>query len=287
MIQLLPLNAHYVDWFSDLLPADLVTKITTDATYIGFGAIVDDTACGVLCCAVTDELVELLYLYVAPGFRRRGIATEMMVSMAKRTGAVGMPMVGYFSASSESDTLYRFFNELNGFSMAATSQGDALYTVPLSDIASIAQKPQLFAGQSVPFHTLSQEQRQAFYAKAAQAGYPFIADYEAYRQSYVPELCQCLVGEDGVTSAIFYEQMGVQDLKLSFLFSQPGHSKEVSNLVAASAQWILQSPYRNGMLEVVPMDDGALRLFHHLFPQAQASAQVYVLGQDLNDWEVN
>lgn len=285
-MQILPLNRHYVDWFSHLLPSYLVSQLKKGESYVGIGVIMDDTACGVLCVDVTEDLVELEFLYVPETFRRRGVGTAMVNSMAKRCSALVLPLMGYFSVADFSDELYLFFAEQNGFSLAPDLEGEKCYGVPVSSVDQVAKRPSLISGDSTPFFALPTPARQRFYRTATEEGFPFVANCEENRGSYVGEICQCFVDDKGVSSAIFYQRRGEKNLCLSFLYCRPGCTKQLSNLLSTTAQWMLQSPYQDGMLELIPMSDSAQRLFDKLFPQRKVLSSVYMICQDLDAWEV-
>ena len=60
-------------YFEPLMPSQMWAW-----TDFVLGAIVDETACGILAVQESGRLLEILYLYVAEPFRRKGVATELL-----------------------------------------------------------------------------------------------------------------------------------------------------------------------------------------------------------------
>lgn len=280
-MNVLPLNQHYIDWFSELIPEEFISRLKTDEDWIGIGLIEDDTACGALVAVVEEDYLELQYLMVAPDFRRRGMASAMMRWMGRRCAVRELPLVGHFDVTSQEDGLYLFFAELPDFSIAPTDEGT--YVTSVQSLAAVAKLDNAESADSLPFDRMTSAQRKLIYQAADEAGFPFLRQYESRADALDHQLTRACFDEDGVCATVFFEKLDDGNLRLAFLYCRPDSRRTVISLLGKAAA-MMQEPYGSCTLEVLPMSEESAGLVKKLMPDAKLTSTVYMLGQDIDQW---
>lgn len=135
MIQVTKIGPQNQQWFEEFL---MTPESTEDM--IRLGVIEDDTACGAAAFRIGRSSAELMSLYVAPEFRRRGAAQSMLDTFLEFGGKLGLTslMTVYMGDNAEMGA----FLAKNGFLQLDSSEsylfltGDALQSGKLTEIAS-------------------------------------------------------------------------------------------------------------------------------------------------------
>lgn len=135
MIQVTKIGPQNQQWFEEFL---MTPESTEDM--IRLGVIEDDTACGAAAFRIGRSSAELMSLYVAPEFRRRGAAQNMLDTFLEFGGKLGLTslMTVYMGDNAEMGA----FLAKNGFLQLDSSEsylfltGDALQSGKLTEIVS-------------------------------------------------------------------------------------------------------------------------------------------------------
>ena len=135
MIQVTKIGPQNQQWFEKFL----ITPENAE-NMIRLGVIEDDTACGAAAFRIGRRGAELVSLYVAPEFRRRGAAQSMLDTFLELGGEVGLTslMTVYMRDNAE----MRAFLDKNGFLQLDSSESyffltqDVLQSGKLTKIAS-------------------------------------------------------------------------------------------------------------------------------------------------------
>ena len=115
MIQVTKIGPQNQQWFEEFL---MTPESTEDM--IRLGVIEDDTACGAAAFRIGRSSAELMSLYVAPEFRRRGAAQSMLDTFLELGGEMGLTslMTVYMRDNAE----MRAFLDKNGFLQLDSSE---------------------------------------------------------------------------------------------------------------------------------------------------------------------
>ncbi len=135
MIQVTKIGPQNQQWFEEFL---MTPESTEDM--IRLGVIEDDTACGAAAFRIGRSSAELMSLYVASEFRRRGAAQSMLDTFLEFGGKLGLTslMTVYMRDNAEMGA----FLAKNGFLQLDSSEsyfflaGDALQSGKLTEIVS-------------------------------------------------------------------------------------------------------------------------------------------------------
>lgn len=135
MMQITKIGPQNQQWFEGFL---MTPESTGDM--IRLGVIEDDTACGAAAFRIGRRGAELLSIYVAPEFRRRGAAQSMLDTFLELGGKLGLTslMTVYMRDNAEMGA----FLAKNGFLQLDSSEsyfflaGDALQSGKLTEIVS-------------------------------------------------------------------------------------------------------------------------------------------------------
>ncbi len=286
MMEFLSLDSDNLQWFAPLMPQQLPQRILRDEATMGVGVIMDDVACGTAVVVVTENMVELVYLMVAPQYRRKGVATGLIDWLCTLCGKTIMPLVGYLPVENpDTDGLLRFFLDRSDFAIGQDPNETKMYTVSVGAITGLPAQVGDNPLTPVVFDSLTVDQRENFYDLMDGEGFEFVRTYGERPKLTVPYLNLCFVEESDVVAAVFYEPYGEGDVRLSFFYGREDARRQQAAVLVESLKRLVDSAYRNGTLHLAPMTEGEQWLIERLLPQKKESGLVYVISQDLAEWE--
>ncbi len=286
MMEIIALDSENLQWFAPLMPEHLPMQIRREEATLAAGVIVDGTACGTAVVVVSENMVELIYFMVAPQYRRRGVATGLVDWLCELCGKSLVPLMGYLPVEEPAtDGLLQFFLKRSDFAIQPDPNETKMYTVA---VESITKLPALSAENPLaplPFDALSSDQRESFYDIMEGEGFEFIRLYGEHPKLTVPYLNLCFVDENGVSAAVFFEPYGNGDVRMSFFYGREDTQRQQAAVLVASLKRLVESPYKTANLYLAPMTDGEQWMVDRLLPQRQQAGLVYVISQDLSEWE--
>lgn len=80
------------EFFEDYAPTELWTHLQEDGWFF-YGAIVADTACGAIVAELQGITMVIQSIYVAPGYRNMGVATELLMTLQEEAKRYGCPAI--------------------------------------------------------------------------------------------------------------------------------------------------------------------------------------------------
>lgn len=80
------------EFFEDYAPVELWRHCQEDGWFF-YGAIVGDTACGVIVAELQGITMVIQSLYVAPGYRNMGVATELLMTLQEEAKRYSCPAI--------------------------------------------------------------------------------------------------------------------------------------------------------------------------------------------------
>lgn len=173
-LQLGCIGEEQMPYFSSLLLPEAVAAIERGEPVTAIGIAQEDVACGALAGYVENGCFQLISLYVAPDYRRRGGARLMISQLEEllEENDIWSVEISFTEAGQETETLTPFLASM-GFA-AEDDRGRNIYTFTLEEVtrAKALSRP---AGKSLkirPFSRLSEDMLRAAQKRAIALGSP-------------------------------------------------------------------------------------------------------------------
>lgn len=118
-MQIIRIDNENIKAFSELIPEEIQVMLADGGAYVGLGTVEDDYACGQMIAEIEGQTVRIHSIYIAPEYRRRGFATELLIEMAESI-CEWESVYGYqieFAESLEEENGLKPFLEYCGFEL--------------------------------------------------------------------------------------------------------------------------------------------------------------------------
>lgn len=112
-MQLTRITQNNFNYFKDFFPDPEKYELGRAKELCLLGAVLDGCACGALALNISDSQTELAWIYVAPEYRNRGIAREMLDFLLREENDLGTIIAVYPDEGESGFFLDRLFFEHN------------------------------------------------------------------------------------------------------------------------------------------------------------------------------
>ena len=136
------INEENFQYFKPLLQEDQQNRMMSDPSIFGLGCYDKDTACGIIMYTMDEDLMTLRILYVAVSlsYQGKGVATDMIKSLADNAYEQGYITLANFFAKDSNDPRYAMFDNTDEFtieqmpggvySMSSDKLKEVVYKIP-------------------------------------------------------------------------------------------------------------------------------------------------------------
>jgi GNAT superfamily N-acetyltransferase len=262
-------------WFEPLLEPPYPEQIARGQVY-AVGAVADGTACGVLVFRLTDLLIDIEYIAVSGGYRRRGVGTAMLRFLCDFAGKTVTPVACTFAAPDKTDPVYLFFAENEEFSVSQEEW--YICGVDIRSLNEVSLPQMKTPGSVMPFFDLPGPDRHSFWNTVHKAGRLYGDELKA--DECVPPLCLCTRGRDGVNAAVFTQKTGDNGLELSFAWCAGGAHPRLAVLLGGLLREIPKIQ-TEGRLTVTAVTPESAALVEKLLPGREIMAVFYTAAWDM------
>ncbi len=216
-----------VSAFMGLLPPSVVHR-SAQPGYLLYGALADGAACGVVCAHTSEGSLELDYLYVAPDYRRQGVATALLAGLMEWAMGHFAGIHASFLPQAEEYETTPLARTLMGVGFWVEQSEDGFYTLPLSGVAVQAgdEPPD---GRVVPLGEVPTPLLRSFAVSLRQNppdGMP-----TAFPGNALPEVSMAYIWQNEVAGVLLAEERGPA-LAVTWL-----HARKMDGLLSAKALW--------------------------------------------------
>lgn len=266
-------------WILPLLPDAEQRRVEQNPEIQAIGAVEESTACGVLLFELIEQTVQIDYLIVADGYRRRGIGTGMIQHLCKIVDEDATPVVCGFAAAGKEAPIYQLFADMWNFSI---EEDEGYYCrIPLSHMKENALLASMKGkgGTAIPFFSLPAVEQQGFRSKLIEQDVYFLQDIPD--EDYVKELCMCCKNGTGMISAAVFltQEFEGDDLELACAWGAPGAQKDLMGLFAHVGS--LLSDRENGYLNIAAVNSSSVSLVEKIFPEREVIRKYYQAAWDM------
>jgi GNAT superfamily N-acetyltransferase len=219
MIQITPITKNNKHMFRELLP--LRDEAPKD---VRIGCVCDDTACGAAWLRPLPGSCKLLWLYVAPAFRRRGCGAmlrDAVLELFPRLGAGGA-LSAYYSPKGENGRALDSLFLQSGFEIFSVT--GAAYRLPWSVVrdAPFFQKASAgqngTAGRAEPLRRVSDYHIEMFRRHRRAEGDYLCADADYAGAN--PDFSAAYIAETGIKGLLLFSDSGPKALHLDLVYAQ-------------------------------------------------------------------
>ncbi len=252
--------------FENLLPSYVFQERPGEKQYVLVGAIEEGVACGALCCELEEYRLHLVHLFVAPDYRRRGIASEMFSYLQELAEERDLNLTVSALLAEEDRSLFDFYAAQDGLTM-----GEAMtksYRVP---IARLTDHPHfsVFKGEdpSTTFEDLTAVEQRSFLHEHGLLEYAIITLREL-----VPACSRVVLHQNRVRSCILVEEQE-EDLAVRYLYVERGYQRGLMLMLRSLCEYVKDRP---GYLYFDIASVEGKKLLLHLFPEAEPVGQLYL-----------
>ena len=256
-------------------------RLQTEHSLFLIGAVLDQTACGVLAFTL-EETIEIEYLMVSDAFLQRGTANAMLTFLCTYAAPELIPVYCTFAAEDKTDPLYLFFaeredftvEELEGARMAVTrrqiEEADQLKVIDCQGIAVVS------------FFDRPNRIQKAFLMELARQGIYYLEDDTVFQESVKP-LCLTIGSGEKLKAAVFIGRgENEQEWTLSFAWCAPGCSRALIRLFAVLRRELLKEMPADGELIVDGVEPTSCAIIQKLFPNAAHRANYFEAVWDMD-----
>ena len=251
--------------FDGVIPAELVTK--EGRFTIGAGDE-EGNAVGAVSCVLTDFEYEIDWLYVDETERRRGIGRALLdrvVQIIRDSGEI-CPVSCYFEYDEKKPDLYHFFRKLEDFDLDYSHKR---YRISQSELnnSPILKALDGTAGSADFFFDWSESRQLSILDfLSEECGYE-VPDYDAWKETCIPELCRCIRDDRGLRDLIFVREAGDDTLCLSYLYGKS--TQGLMDLIKITADEAKRL-FPNAEITFDTVNAAAERMAKRLFAKAEA-----------------
>lgn len=267
-LKLYRVDAGQISRFMTLFTQEAVTGITIGEAF-GMIAVEDHVACGAICMSAAGEqesMLELVSLYVVPEYRRRGVATTLLIELMEQVFGEtdGMVHQCRYCGCGEEDSVRSFLQSVGFVLEEEETAGSFFATVGELEKAPLAGYHAYLPDgcTMLPLEKLSALDRKKVLLTLQKAG---VDDITAQDLETACQECSFVVYDEKKelnACAIFSEYAG--SICLVQFYLQPGTSKTGIRMLQ-NAWMAVKEKYGPDMeIEIPILTDSSLRLMQKL-----------------------
>ena len=226
--------------------------------------------------AVSYQLVDFEYiidwLYVEPSVRRQGVGTYLIDQVLRSVVQSGdiFPVTAQFEFREDDDILHSFFLSCR---IMTTTYSHERYYLSADDVRSSNALHKLGNSEltvELFFDKPIEEQKRILTMLAREESY-WVTDYDGWKESCIPELCQAVYINNNLLDLIFMTRLPNGNLELSYLYGK--YPKGLMELLGNTVSKV-ETLYPDSSLTFDAINDESRLLAQHLFPKAK-TAHIY------------
>lgn len=260
--------------FRSLLLPEAAAALSRKEPLTAFGVTQDDTAIGAIAGYLSDENTFLiLYLYVAPDYRRCGGGRLLVDTLAQSLQGNAHSIEMRFTCTEpEHETLFPFL-EVLGF-LKEEDNGETLYLI---DLDKTLKRPFFKADGNivgVPFSQLTEQQITSA-AKSAQLAAAPMPQAGLHSETIEKEISMAYVKEGTVLAYVIFDTTWSQGLTLSAAWSDAQNPTILALLLRSAAIKIREKYPLQTLLALQAVTPFSASLIQYLLPEAENISYTY------------
>lgn len=267
-MRIIRIEKNTYSWFAPFFPERDRKKFEQGADMVAYGAVVQQTACGIIICYREKDTLDIEYIAVGEHYRRRGIATELVRALARRNPEINT-ITATLMTDQTPEPLEKFFRSLPDFYWDEDkSNVYCLLQETLKQIKIPEKKTDI-----MPFFNLTKPEIQQFIRQMLNQGENIISDFWTEPHHFRKELSFCSLDEkQQVSACILVEEVDNGNLNLYFAYSRENSVLALLYMIVQlRAQLLAQE---KEALYISCVNQKSEQLFSYLIPDMEPQKKV-------------
>ena len=278
MISLFSLTEDSISAFLPLLSESAKAALYDDDDVLAIGAAWDTKAAGIMLIRTGDEVNDLLYIAVAPAFRRKGVGTKLLEAACRVCDEEGVMLCGSYYEREGEDAFRGFFDAARVFTVRETE--DYRCRLDRQDFINMKKKVANETASQSSFsikgiNELSANQVTEFENRLVDAEEMYIDFSDPALDN---NLSLVVMKEDRIVAAIFFGNTDEESSELLFLWVEENDAKAFAAVMNESCEVLLVSD--KDKLYVTAVTEKSRNMLEKYFPKREMVGRYYLVSWD-------
>jgi GNAT superfamily N-acetyltransferase len=268
-MQLTNISLDNITAFSPLMTAEAIHSITKGRLG-AVGAILDNTACGILVYELCHQEVLMIHeIAVSTPFRRQGVGTTLLNYM--KDLALDNALLLFCTFPEQEGSVQQLFQTCH---FHVTPIESFTYSITMEELKEpsaldhFSPHVQIEQLSALPHHIWNR-----FRSTQAEKGLRFLSWCEERKTAWESTLCLCVLNGIEVGACVIIERHESGDYQLSYAYASADESNHLAFLLAAARKRLLTIASADSSLYITAVNQSSRKLIGKLLPGAQRVEQ--------------